>query len=195
MPTPPSPSSHATNVQMWRALHMRPGTAAGHGTTSPSSRVSNWQEGPLSSSIPRIENQASRKRQQLKSSNFVLPGQVGGKYQTGESSNVNQWQQFETNTGRAVYSYCRFCQNNGESAEIFLSHVTKESNGAVQCPVLRSYKCPVCGQTGDRAHTVSYCPRNRTGGDRKVTRLEKENETPTIPTPMVGHLMNINTKK
>ena len=69
----------------------------------------------------------------------------------------SKWQELEATTGRAAYSYCRFCQNNGESAEIFLSHVTKESSGAVQCPVLRSYKCPVCWVTGNRAHTVSYC--------------------------------------
>ena len=52
--------------------------------------------------------------------------------------------------------------------------MTKESSGgAVQCPVLRSYKCPVC-VWGDRAHTVSYCPRKR---------KEKDSVRPANPTP------------
>ena len=38
--------------------------------------------------------------------------------------------------------YCRFCKNNGEKEEMYLSHVTKESGGNVQCPVLRNYTCP-----------------------------------------------------
>ena len=38
--------------------------------------------------------------------------------------------------------YCRFCKNNGEKEEVYLSHKTKESSGNVQCPVLRNYTCP-----------------------------------------------------
>ena len=38
--------------------------------------------------------------------------------------------------------YCRFCKNNGEKEEMYLSHVTKEAGGKVQCPVLRDYTCP-----------------------------------------------------
>ena len=39
--------------------------------------------------------------------------------------------------------YCRFCKNNGEKEEMYLSHVTKESGGNVRCPVLRNYTCPM----------------------------------------------------
>lgn len=53
---------------------------------------------------------------------------------------------------------CGFCKKNGETAEIYASHQLKARNGRVRCPVLRKYVCPICGATGDRAHTVQYCP-------------------------------------
>ena len=85
--------------------------------------------------------------------------------------------------------YCRFCQNNGEEEVVFLSHATKENNGTVICPILREYICPVCGQSGDKAHTVSYCPNIRR------SKAGKENENPPIPTPMPGHLINVARNK
>lgn len=56
---------------------------------------------------------------------------------------------------------CSFCENNGESAEIYLSHPLKDSLGKVICPVLRSFKCPKCGESGDFAHTNKYCPQTQ----------------------------------
>ena len=51
-----------------------------------------------------------------------------------------------------------------------------------------------CGETGDKAHTVSYCPkklRRVSSGGRKVFECQDEEaEDPRIPTPMVGHLIN-----
>ena len=38
--------------------------------------------------------------------------------------------------------YCRFCKNNGEKEEMYMSHVTKDSGGNAMCPVLRNYTCP-----------------------------------------------------
>ena len=43
---------------------------------------------------------------------------------------------------RISYEYCRFCRNNDEKEEVYMSHVTKDSGGTVQCPVLRNYTCP-----------------------------------------------------
>lgn len=55
-------------------------------------------------------------------------------------------------------NFCVFCKNNGENAVLYSGHVLKDELGRVSCPVLRSYTCPLCGSSGDRAHTVRYCP-------------------------------------
>ena len=43
---------------------------------------------------------------------------------------------------RRAGEYCRFCRSNGETIEVYSSHVTKERDGVVKCPVLREYVCP-----------------------------------------------------
>ncbi|XP_064596074.1 uncharacterized protein LOC135462758 [Liolophura sinensis] len=55
---------------------------------------------------------------------------------------------------------CVFCKNNGETLSVYGSHLLKDSRGRVTCPVLRRYTCPICGTSGDTAHTVRYCPLN-----------------------------------
>ncbi|XP_064596084.1 uncharacterized protein LOC135462767 [Liolophura sinensis] len=55
---------------------------------------------------------------------------------------------------------CVFCKNNGETLSVYGSHLLKDSSGRVTCPVLRRYTCPICGTSGDTAHTVRYCPLN-----------------------------------
>lgn len=55
---------------------------------------------------------------------------------------------------------CVFCKNNGETLSVYSSHVLKDINGKVICPILRKYACPFCGTSGDNAHTIKYCPMN-----------------------------------
>ncbi len=59
--------------------------------------------------------------------------------------------------------YCAFCKANGEIDEVYLSHVLKDSLGRTTCPILRRYTCPLCGQSGDTAHTIKYCSLNTLG--------------------------------
>ncbi|KAL4707805.1 hypothetical protein ACJJTC_001751 [Scirpophaga incertulas] len=55
---------------------------------------------------------------------------------------------------------CSFCKNNGKSETWYSSHCLKDGRGRVKCPVLRDYRCPQCGASGDWAHTIKYCPEN-----------------------------------
>ena len=53
---------------------------------------------------------------------------------------------------------CVFCRNNGEAESVYSSHQLKDPEGAVTCPVLYIYTCPICGAHGRDAHTIKYCP-------------------------------------
>ncbi|KAM7284183.1 nanos homolog 2 [Ixodes scapularis] len=55
---------------------------------------------------------------------------------------------------------CVFCKKNGETRSFARTHVLKDKlTGNVVCPILRKYKCELCGATGDNSHTRSYCPQ------------------------------------
>ena len=63
--------------------------------------------------------------------------------------------------GGPTKTICVFCRNNGESVDIYSSHVLKEKNGFITCPILWAYKCPYCGATREHAHTKNHCPLKR----------------------------------
>uniref|UniRef100_A0A803TQK8 Nanos-type domain-containing protein n=1 Tax=Anolis carolinensis TaxID=28377 RepID=A0A803TQK8_ANOCA len=63
---------------------------------------------------------------------------------------------------------CNFCKHNGESKQVYLSHRLKGMDGTVECPILRKYTCPLCGATGEKAHTLKYCPLSQ--GKRSLYR-------------------------
>lgn len=54
--------------------------------------------------------------------------------------------------------FCVFCQSSKQPEHVYRTHVLKDPEGRVVCPYLRSYTCPLCGASGDDAHTMKYCP-------------------------------------
>merc|ERR1712059_101068 len=55
-----------------------------------------------------------------------------------------------------------------------------DASGVVQCPFLRSYTCPICGVSGDHAHTLRYCPLNKDGRwapTRSISELRRRRKS------------------
>jgi len=59
---------------------------------------------------------------------------------------------------KSLEDHCVFCKNNGAPESVYKCHTVKDSMGRVLCPTLRQYKCPICGEDGDRSHTVKSFP-------------------------------------
>ncbi|KAJ8731479.1 hypothetical protein PYW07_004643 [Mythimna separata] len=68
------------------------------------------------------------------------------------------------------YLECAFCKNNGKPSAWYSSHSLRDTRGRVRCPVLRAFRCPRCGATGDLAHTVKYCPDASTDSQSSSSR-------------------------
>nr|QOJ43435.1 nanos2b-3 [Carassius gibelio] len=85
-----------------------------------------------------------------------------GFVRTGSSSSVSST---STSSSRDLWTprdSCGFCRQSGETPVVYMTHRLKARDGRILCPILRSYVCPFCSATGDRAHTRHYCPRRNT---------------------------------
>ncbi|CAD5231907.1 unnamed protein product [Bursaphelenchus xylophilus] len=67
-------------------------------------------------------------------------------------------------------TFCGFCYNNARvnGCDVtgpgrWLEHNLRDQNGRVTCPCLRMFQCPICGGSGDDAHTQRHCPKRNRG--------------------------------
>lgn len=72
--------------------------------------------------------------------------------------------------------HCAFCKNNGRSIADYSSHITKDADGRVVCPKLYKYVCPRCNESGDKAHTLKYCPQKPIVTAEDVARMDLEDK-------------------
>lgn len=77
------------------------------------------------------------------------------------------------NYKRKVTEHCSFCERNGERKSFYMSHKL-HAHGRVTCPILQRYICPLCGATGESAHTVSYCPFGDGSSSVAATRTQRK---------------------
>jgi hypothetical protein len=73
--------------------------------------------------------------------------------------NINEYiaRAKQSNKSTSKMQHCSFCKNNKESEQVYSSHTLKDISDKIMCPVLRLHVCPVCTQTGDNSHTITYC--------------------------------------
>ncbi|KAJ6599594.1 Protein nanos [Pseudolycoriella hygida] len=80
---------------------------------------------------------------------------------------------------------CRFCENNEEPPHVYYGHTLRDLKGRLTCPRLRKYICPICGCTGDDAHTIRYCKKKpifviKSDKSASVTKMRYSSSTGNI---------------
>ena len=97
----------------------------------------------------------------LNSSAIIQPSRAtqmcsNSKKLRSENVSIN-FEQFPKKQSFSNEKFCQFCRNNGESANVYKSHMFRDYRGKVLCPILKLHQCPICGESGEKAHTITYC--------------------------------------
>lgn len=79
------------------------------------------------------------------------------KYKLRSESLSIDFNQYKQTVHTTKYTACSFCKNNGEPEHVYMSHPFKDTKGVIICPILKNYQCPMCGESGEKAHTITYC--------------------------------------
>ena len=146
----------------------------------PKSIRKNSTKSSLESSINSISSfstSLSKKKLPLRSqgidlSEFLKKKTEGSSlFESSSYGNETSFSKYKCKDKVNIKDRCLFCENNGEAEEIYMSHPLKDALGKVVCPILRSYTCPKCGESGDYAHTNKYCPE--TQRRQKESKIKK----------------------
>nr|XP_045615755.1 uncharacterized protein LOC123768942 isoform X2 [Procambarus clarkii] len=112
--------------------------------------------------------------------------QLDSKISTLKSNSSNSVPMYDLleNNGNESFPkdmFCGFCKSNGEMPQTYLNHYLRDRRGVLTCDALRHYTCPRCGETGDNAHTASYCPLAMINDSSPLaTKLKKTKRNATV---------------